>query len=82
MNKRATPRVITNTPFKIVSLRKLAEIADIKYMAVYDTFTNRYDGLTDNQRTRLANALCSEMEAMFDSLGWRMELKRIRKEKV
>jgi hypothetical protein len=75
-------RVITKSPFKIVSLRILSRVTRIKYMDIYNDVTNRYNGLSDNEKTRVANALYEELHDVFEYFGFEMKLTRIKKEKV
>lgn len=66
--------------FKTVNLKKLAEKAKIPYQKVYNNIIlEKYDTLTINERTILANHLFEELTPLFQEFGFMVQLKRIPK---
>lgn len=63
----------------IFSMKKLAELARVDYSKLYHANVGNYNSLSDNDRTRLYNALYSEFEKASASLGFTTDGKRITK---
>jgi hypothetical protein len=64
----------------IFSLKKLSEISGVQYNHLNRANVGLYNTLTDNDRTKLFNALYKEMEIACAALGFTVDGKRIRKD--
>lgn len=64
--------------YKLISLRALSAIAKVSYYKIYNRITGRYDTVTYNEETQLANALHDELVPIFKSFGFRIEIRRIK----
>jgi hypothetical protein len=62
----------------IFSLRKLSDLSKVEYNQLYHAHKGTYNTLTDNDRTRLYNALFTEFEKASACLGFTADGRRIR----
>lgn len=63
----------------IYSLRKLADLAHVDYSKLYHANAGTYNSLSDNDRTKLYNALHTEFEKAAHALGFTEDGRRIKK---
>lgn len=75
----AKKKLPTLKQYKIISLRKLSEQSGIGRMRVYDNLRGRYQTLTVDDQTMLANTLYEEVNLLMNALGF--ELGKIRRVK-
>lgn len=66
--------------YKIISLRKLSDAADIDYNKLWNFLSGRYKTLTANEKVALCNAAYNEMSKFFEVMGYKMKLERLPKE--
>lgn len=66
----------------VIKVRHLARVTNIDYMRIYNSLSSngRYNSLTEDERTRLMNALHDELVQFFKEMGFEMVIKRIKKE--
>lgn len=64
--------------FDIISMKRLSELAKVSYRRIYDVLVvNKYDSLTDNENTQIANALFGELKRVFKVLGFKITMERL-----
>lgn len=64
--------------YKIISLRHLAQSAEIEPMKLYHNLMGRYSSLTDNEKTQLANALHDGLKEFSKFIGVEITVRKAR----
>lgn len=65
--------------FKIINLSHLSKISGINYQKIYNVLVSKiYNTLSDNERTKISNALYTEAKSVFKELGFNIEVTRIK----
>lgn len=65
--------------FKIIKLKYLSEITGIDYAKIYNVLVlGIYGTLTDNDRTKMSNALYQEVKKIFRAFGFNITIERIK----
>lgn len=65
-------------PFEMVSLLQLSKKSGISYQRLYAIINGRFDTLTADERTLLANTLHAGMIDAYKELGFRQEIHRLK----
>lgn len=58
--------------FKLINIFHLSKIAEVNYYKVRDSLASdkpKYNSLSDNEKTQLANTLFSGLKKVFSDLG-------------
>lgn len=62
----------------VIALRTLCRQADVPHMKVYDYMKEKYDSLTHDEKSRLANTFFDQTQSFLNKIGFYLTIARIK----